>query len=152
MKKYSFIVFIIVVFMISLSVMNCRQDAGQQKALENIQQRISGKWQLVGYEYDVETVPESAIVPDSYIEFTSEGIYNHYQTDTICKLAYRIDSEFLYAVGDKCPPNREDLVFHSRFHIYKYSIDKDSLKLTHVFGILPKTIQRSMTLVYRRIQ
>jgi hypothetical protein len=147
MKKYYFALYAVISLMLCLGMMNCFSETGYKKSMD-IQKNIAGKWQLVGREYEASVAPEPIALPANFIEFISGDTYLRYQSDTVVSLSYRIDSEFLYAV-ENAPHNTPG---HSRIHIYKYSLDRDQLKLYHLLGIFPKTVRPSETLIYRRVR
>ena len=105
---------------------------------------IIGKWELVAEGPD-----EDGIVPveasEVYIECLPNGEYkNSYWRDS--KHIYQTDSLFLYLYY----LDNSDAV---NDHIYEYAIiNSDTLKLKHVYGVVPAIPGFPLIYIYQRIK
>jgi hypothetical protein len=139
MREYYFALYVVAhVLLTGLSSCN-----GQQED-KNVQERITGRWQLVKCEFadaaDSSSTPEA----ETDIEFADIGKTRYFITPTR-RYIYRMDSEFLYLLNrdldHKCS--------FSHVQIYKYHLEANRLQL-RVFGAFLKTAGRPVSLTYEK--
>jgi predicted small lipoprotein YifL len=104
---------------------------------------ITGKWERIAEGPD-----EDRIVPveanGSYREFLPNGVHQGYWADS--KQIYRTDSLFLYLYFLDNSDGVND-------RIYKYAIiNRDTLKLKHVYGIIATSMNTPEIFIYQRIK